>query len=68
MQREFDSVGTTSEEMASIVSILFVAKGVVNDVQKKALLFHTAGMEVQEMYETLTDLGTDTFGEDTATE
>ena len=45
-----------------------LAKGVVNDVQKKALLFHTAGIEVQELYETLTDPGTDTFWEDTATE
>ena len=45
-----------------------VAKGVVNDAQKKALLFHTAGIELQELYETLTDPGTDTFGEDTATE
>ena len=42
-----------------------LAKGVVNDVQKKALLFHTAGIEVQELYETLTHPGTDTFGEDT---
>lgn len=40
----------------------------MNDAQKKALLFHTAGIEVQELYETLTDPGTDTFGEDTATE
>ena len=45
-----------------------VAKGVVNDTQKKALLLHTAGIEVQELYETLTDPGMDTFGEDTATE
>ena len=45
-----------------------VAKGVVNDVQKKALLLHTAGIEVQELYETLTDPGADTFEEDTATE
>ena len=45
-----------------------VAKGVVNDAQKIALLLHTAGIEVQELYETLTDPGTDTFGEDTATE
>lgn len=46
----------------------FSWQGGVNDAQKKALLFHTAGMGVQEMYETLTDPGTDTFGEDTATE
>ena len=45
-----------------------VAKGVVNDAQKKALLLHKAGIEVQELYETLTDPGTDTFEEDTATE
>ena len=45
-----------------------VAKGVVNDAQKKALLLHTAGIQVQELYETLTDPGTDTFEEDTATE
>ena len=31
-----------------------VAKGVVNDAQKKALLLHAAGIEVQELYETLT--------------
>ena len=29
-------------------------KGVVNDAQKKALLLHTAGIEVQELYEMLT--------------
>lgn len=45
-----------------------VAKEVVNDALKKALQLHTAGIEVQELYETLTDPGTDTFGEDTATE
>ena len=45
-----------------------VAKGVVNDAQKKALLLHTAGIEVQELYETLTAPGTDTFERDTATE
>ena len=45
-----------------------VAKGVVNDAQKKALLLHTAGIEVRELYETLTDPGADTFEEDTATE
>ena len=36
--------------------------------KKKALLLHTAGIEVQELYETLTDPGTDSFEEDTATE
>ena len=47
-----------------------VAKGVVNDAQKKALLLHTVEIhvQVQELYETLTDPGTDTFEEDTATE
>ena len=30
-----------------------VAKGVVNDAQKKALLPHTAGLEAHELYETL---------------
>ena len=46
-----------------------VAKGVVNDAQKKALLLHTAGIEVQELYETLTDPGpTEEFEEDTATD
>ena len=45
-----------------------VAKGVVNDAQKKALLLRTAGIEVQELYETLTDPGTDTFEEDTTKE
>ena len=46
-----------------------VAKGVVNDAQKKALLFHTAGTEVQELYETLTDPGpTEEFEENTATD
>ena len=34
-----------------------VAKGVVNDAQKKAWLLHTAGVEVQELYETLKDPG-----------
>ena len=46
-----------------------VAKGVVNDAQKKALLLHTAGIEVQELYETLTDPGpAEEFEEDTATD
>ena len=45
-----------------------VAKGVVNDTQKKALLLHTAGIEIQELYEMRTDPGTDTFEENTATE
>ena len=45
-----------------------VAKGVVNDAQKKALLLHTAGIEVQELYEMLTDPGMHTFEEDTAME
>ena len=40
----------------------------MNDAQKKALLLHTAGIEVQELYETLKDPGTDTFEEDTATQ
>ena len=31
------------------------------------MLLHAAGIEVQELYETLTDPVTDTFGEDTAT-
>ena len=45
-----------------------VAKGVVNDAQKKALLLQTAGIEVQEWYETLTDPGPkEEFEEDTAT-
>ena len=46
-----------------------VAKGVVNDAQKKALLLHTAGIEVQELYETLSDPGPSVeFEEDTATD
>ena len=44
-----------------------VAKGVVNDAQKKALLLHTAGIEVQELYETLKDPGPSVEFEDTAT-
>ena len=44
-----------------------MAKGVVNNAQKKALLLHTTGIEVQELYETLTDPGpTEEFEEDTA--
>ena len=46
-----------------------VAKGVVNDAQKKALPLHTVGMEVQELYETLSDPGPSVeFEEDTATD
>ena len=46
-----------------------MAKGVVNDAQKKALLLHTAGIEVQELYETLRDPGPSVeFEEDTATD
>ena len=46
-----------------------VAKRVMNDAQKKALLLHTAGIEVQELYETLSDPGPSVeFEEDTATD
>ena len=39
------------------------------EAQKKALLLHTAGIEVQELYERLTNPGpTEEFEEDTATE
>ena len=45
-----------------------MAKGVVNDAQKKALVLHTVGIEVQELYETLNDPGPSVeFEEDTAT-
>ena len=55
--------------MASIVSIFLVTKGVVNDAQKKALLLHTTGIEVQELYETLNDPGPmEKFEEDTVTD
>ena len=41
----------------------------VNDAQKKVLLLHTAGMEVRELYETLSDPGPSVeFEEDTATD
>ena len=40
----------------------------MNEAKKKAFLLHTAGIEVQELYETLMDPGTDTLKEDTATE
>ncbi|XP_014675469.1 PREDICTED: uncharacterized protein K02A2.6-like [Priapulus caudatus] len=33
------------------------AKGVVNEAQEKALLLHSVGSDVQELYETLTDPG-----------
>jgi len=33
------------------------AKGVTSDVQKRALLLHTAGMAVQDLFETLSDPG-----------
>ena len=34
----------------------------MNDAQKKALLLHTAGVDVQELHEALTDLGHDPAG------
>ena len=40
----------------------------VNEAKKKAFLLHTAGIEVQELYETPMDPGTDTLEDDTATE
>ena len=41
----------------------------MNDAQKKALLLDTAGIQVQELYETLTDPGsTEEFEEETATD
>ena len=36
--------------------------------KRKLSYSHTAGIEVQDLYETLTDPGSDTFEEDTATE
>ena len=45
-----------------------VAKGINTDVQKKALLLHTAGMAVQDLFETLTDPGPMGDGEDAAGE
>ena len=46
-----------------------VAKRVLNDAEKKALLLHTVGTEAQELYETLTDPGPmEEFEEDTATD
>ena len=43
-----------------------VAKGITTDVQKKALLLHTAGMAVQDLFETLSDPGPAGDGEDAA--
>ena len=55
--------------MASIVSIFSCGQRSGDDAQKKALLLHTVGIEVQELYETLTDPGpTEEFEEDTATD
>ena len=46
-----------------------MAKGVVNDAQKNSLLLHTAGIEIQELYETLSYPGSrEEFEEDTATD
>ena len=41
----------------------------VNNAQKKALLLHTAGIDIQELYETLTDPGPmEEFEEDAASD
>lgn len=45
-----------------------VGKGVTDAKQKKALLLHFAGLEVQDIYETLTDPGVPSGGADTADE
>ena len=63
MQREIVNAGTTL-----LFQYFLVAKGVVNDTQKKALLLHRAGTEVQELYKMLMNPGTDEFQEDSATE
>ena len=36
-----------------------VRKGVTDNTQKRALLLHCAGMEVQDIFDTLTDTGED---------
>jgi len=71
----FDCKGNSSalgprwKKWLQLFQYFLVAKGVVNDVQKKALLLHTAGIEVQELFETLTDPGPmEEFEEDTATD
>ena len=48
--------------MAEVFSKLSHSQGVVSDAQKKALLLHTAGVDVQELHEALTDLGHDQAG------
>ena len=61
----FDCKGNSSvlatwwEKRLQLLQYFLVAKGVVNDAQKNfnALLLYTVGIEVQELYEMLTDPG-----------
>ena len=59
----FDCKGNSSalgphwKKWLQLFQYSLVAKWVVNDAQKKALLLHTVGIEVQELYETLSDPG-----------
>ena len=71
----FDCKGNSSalgprwKKWLQMFQYFLVAKGVVNDAQKKAFLLHTVGIEVQELYETLTDPGLmEEFEEDTVTD
>lgn len=67
MQRKFVCIGTTLEEMASIVSILSCGQRSGERCTKEG--FATSHRGVQELYETLSDPGPSVeFAEDTATD
>lgn len=71
----FDCIGNSSalaprwKKWLKSFQYFLVAKGVVNDAQKKALLLHSTGIEVQKPYKPLADPGPgEEVEEDMATE
>ena len=51
------SVGPRWRRWKRSFEFLIEAKGITNDSQKKALLLHCAGQDVQDVFDTLTDPG-----------
>ena len=65
------SIGPRWKKWRKAFGYLIVGKGIVNDAQKKALLLHCAGMDVQEVFDTLPEPpaeNVDGDDEDTPTE
>lgn len=62
------SIGPRWTRWKRALQYYVVGKGITDPKQKKALLLHTAGMDVQEVFETLADPGVASGVTDTADE